>query len=33
MFDRTSSKVLGFVMVCRLYIKIKIRRTAVKKQI
>ena len=32
-FDRTSSKVLRFVMVCRLYIRMKIRRAVVEKQI
>jgi len=25
MFDRTSAKVLGFVIACRLYIKIRMR--------
>ena len=32
-FNGTSSKVSGFVTVCRLYIRIKMRKTAVEKQI
>ena len=32
-FDRTLSKVSGFVMACRLYIRIKMRGAAVKEQI
>ena len=32
-FDKISSKVLGFITVCRLYIRIKIRRAAVEEQI
>ena len=32
-FDGTSSKVSGFVTACRLYIRMKIREVAVKKQI
>ena len=32
-FDRTSSKVSGFVAACKLYIKIKMREVAVEKQI
>jgi len=32
-FDRTISKVSGFVTVCRLYIRMKIRRAAVEEQI
>jgi len=32
-FDRTSSKVLRFVMACRLYIRIKMRGVAVEEQI
>ena len=30
---RTASKVSGFVTVCRLYIRMKMRETAVKEQI
>ena len=33
MFDRTSSKVLRFVMACKLYIRIKMREVAVEEQI
>jgi len=33
MFNGTSSRVLGFVTVYRLYIRIKMRRATVKKQI
>jgi len=32
-FDGISSKILGFVMVCKLYIRIKIRKAAVEEQI
>ena len=32
-FDRTSSKVLGFVIACRLYIRMKMREAAVEEQI
>ena len=32
-FDRTSSKVLGFIIACKLYIKMKMREVAVEKQI
>ena len=32
-FDRTSSKISGFIIVCRLYIRMKIRKTAVEEQI
>ena len=32
-FNRTSSKILGFVIACRLYIRMKIRGTAVEEQI
>jgi len=32
-FNGTSSKVLGFVIACKLYIKIKIREVAVEEQI
>ena len=32
-FNRTSSKVLGFVMACRLYIRIKMRGAMVEEQI
>jgi len=32
-FNRTSSKVLGFVMACKLYIRIKMRGMAVEEQI
>jgi len=32
-FDRTSSKVSGFIIVCKLYIKMKIRKVAVEEQI
>jgi len=33
MFNRSSRKVLGFIMVYKLYIRIKMREVAVKKQI
>jgi len=33
MFNRTSSKVSEFVMACRLYIRMKMRRMAVEEQI
>jgi len=32
-FDRTSSKVSGFIIVCKLYIKMKIRKVAAEEQI
>jgi len=32
-FDRTSSKVSGFMTVCKLYIRMKIREAAVEEQI
>ena len=32
-FDRTLLKVLGFVMVYRLYIRMKMRKTVVEEQI
>jgi len=32
-FDGTPSKVSGFVMACRLYIRMKMRGTAVEEQI
>ena len=32
-FDRTSSKVSGFVIACKLYIKMKMREAAVEEQI
>jgi len=32
-FNRTSSKILGFVMAYRLYIRMKMRRVAIEKQI
>ena len=32
-FNRSSKKVLGFVIIYRLYIRIRIRRDAVKEQI
>ena len=32
-FDGTSSKVSGFVIVCRLYIRMKMREIVVEKQI
>jgi len=33
MFNGTSSKVLGFIIACKLYIKMKIREMAVEEQI
>jgi len=33
MFNRTSSKIPEFVMACRLYIRMKMRRMAVEEQI
>jgi len=32
-FDGTSSKILGFVTACRLYIRMKMREVAVEEQI
>jgi len=32
-FNRKVSKVLGFLIVCKLYIRMRIRETAVEKQI
>ena len=32
-FDRVSSKVSGFMTVCKLYIRMKIREAAVEEQI
>jgi len=32
-FNRTSSKVLGFMTACKLYIRMKMRRVIVEKQI
>jgi len=32
-FDRTPSKISGFVTVCRLYIRIKMRKAAAEEQI
>lgn len=32
-FDRTSSKILGFVTVCKLYIRMNMKEVAVEKQI
>ena len=33
MFDGTSSKVLGFVTACKLYIKMKLKKAVVEEQI
>jgi len=33
MFDGASSKISGFVMVCRLYIRMKIRETSLEEQV
>jgi len=33
MFDRISSKVSGFMMVCRLYIRMKIKEAPLKEQV
>ena len=32
-FDGTSSKIPGFVTVCRLYLRMKMRKAAVEEQI
>jgi len=32
-FDRISSKISGFIMACKLYIKMKMRKVAVEEQI
>ena len=32
-FDRTSSKVLGFVTACRLYIKMRMREIPLEEQV
>ena len=32
-FDRTSSKVSGFVIACRLYIKMRMRKAPLEEQI
>jgi len=32
-FNRETGKILGFLMVCRLYIRIKIRDISVKEQV
>jgi len=32
-FDGAPGKILGFVIVCRLYIRMRIRKVAVKEQI
>jgi len=32
-FDRTSSKVSGFVMACKLYLRVKMNGTVLKEQI
>jgi len=33
MFDRTTSNISGFLMVCKLYIRIKMRNTIVREQV
>ena len=33
MFDRTLSKVLGFILTYKLYLRIKMRKVTVEKQI
>ncbi len=33
MFDRISSKVSGFMMACRLYIRIKMKKASLKEQV
>ena len=32
-FDRTLGKISGFIMACKLYIRMKIRRVVVEEQI